>query len=242
MTASIEQMPEMTAPDVLVAEGVRDETTSRPVRVMIVDDHPVYVGGLQSILEAGKTYRVVGTAASSDAARAMAHQVAPDLVLLDIELPNASGFDLISPITRTCPDCKIVVLTGYSGDSSHALTAVRLGAHGFLQKDMRGSQIVAALDMVMRGERVIGKPQTLTAVLEECSQLMRDNDRERRGITEQEVEIIRLAAAGLNNKAIGAHQFFSEITVKRKMKDIYGKLGVKSRAQAVAEAIRLGYL
>ncbi len=210
-------------------------------KVLIIEDHPVYADGLRMVLETRGTYTVVGVAGASTVALSMARQLEPRFVLLDVELPGANGIDLISPLSRICPQAKIVVLTGHS-DEEYALAAVRLGAHGYLQKDMTSGELLGALEQVAHGERVIGKPRTLTAVLAECTHLMRDRDREKLGVSGQEVEIIRLAAAGMNNKDIGVHQFWSEITVKRKMQDIYRKLGVKTRAQAVAEAIRLGYI
>ncbi len=228
----------------LVNTSLSETLGEEPVhlcQVLIVDDHPVYSDGLQLALEARGPYKVVAIAGTADAAMGLARQVAPDIILLDVELPGSNGCDLISPLGRICPDAKIVILTGHT-EAEYALTAVRLGAHGFLQKSMNAGQLVAALDQVVRGERVIGQPATLTAVLTECSHLMRDRDREKLGVSSQEVEILRLAAAGKNNRDIGNLQFWSEITVKRKMQDIYRKLGVKSRAQAVAEAIRLGYI
>lgn len=240
----------MGTPSTALIEGARVEgsTLETPreepdhqLRVLIVEDHPVYADGLQMVLEARGPYRIVGVAGTANAALSMARQYEPQIILVDVELPKVSGFDLISPVSRICPEAKIVVLTGH-GEEEYALKAVQLGAHGYLQKDMNASQLLSALEQIAAGERVIGKPQTLTAVLTECSHLMRDRDREKLGVSGQEVEIIRLAAAGLNNKDIGIHQFWSEITVKRKMQEIYRKLGVKTRAQAVAEAIRLGYI
>ena len=240
----------MGMPSTSLVEGKRAEMSAletQPdepdlhLQVLIIEDHPVYADGLQMVLEAHGPYRVVGVAGTANAALSMARQYDPQIILVDVELPEVSGFDLISPISRICPQSKIVILTGH-GEDEYALKAVRLGAHGYLQKDMTASQLLGALAQIAQGERIIGKPQTLTAVLTECSLLMRDRDREKLGVSGQEVEIIRLAAAGLNNKDIGVHQFWSEITVKRKMQDIYRKLGVKTRAQAVAEAIRLGYI
>lgn len=226
--------------EVTIAETQGEEPDGR-LQVLIVEDHPVYADGLQMVLESHGPYRVVGIAGTTNAALSMARQYDPQIILVDVELPEVSGFDLISPISRICPQAKIIVLTGH-GEDEYALRAVRLGAHGYLQKDMNASQLLSALEQITQGERVIGKPKTLTAVLNECSHLMRDHDREKLGVSGQEVEIIRLAASGMNNKDIGIHQFWSEITVKRKMQDIYRKLGVKTRAQAVAEAIRLGYI
>ncbi|HZC07747.1 MAG TPA: response regulator transcription factor [Ktedonobacterales bacterium] len=226
--------------DVSASEMLGEEP-AQSQHVLIIEDHPVYADGLQAILEARGPYRVVGIAGTANAALTMARQYNPQIILLDVELPSVNGFDLVSPISRICPQAKTIILTGHSEDE-YALKAVRLGVHGFLQKDMTASQLLGAIEQVARGERVIGKPQTLTTVLTECSTLMRDRDREKLGVSGQEVEIIRLAASGLSNKDIGIHQFWSEITVKRKMQDIYRKLSVKTRAQAVAEAIRLGYI
>jgi len=241
----------MAMPSASVANGERanvsmpatllGEEPDQGSRVLIIEDHPLYVDALTQVLEARGAYKVVGVAASSSMALSMARQFEPQIVLLDLELPGASGLDLISPLSRICPQSKIVILTGH-GEDGVALAAVRLGAQGYLQKDLNSAQILSALELIAHGERVIGKPQTLTAVLNECSFLMRNRDREKLGISDQEVEIIKLAAAGKNNKDIGLHQFWSEVTVKRKMQDIYRKLGVKTRAQAVAEAIRLGYI
>lgn len=218
-----------------------EEKSDHRYRVLIIEDHPYYASGLKWDLEANGPYDVIGVAGSWPAALALARTAEPHLIILDVELPGGSGFDLISPLSRICPDAKIAILTGHSEDQ-YALTAVRLGANGFFQKDMEPELLRKSLEQVIKGERVIGKPRTLTAVLVEASQLMRNRDREKLGVSEQEISILRLAASGLNNKSIGAHQFWSEITVKRKMQDIYRKLSVKTRAQAVAEAMRLGYL
>lgn len=218
----------------------REEPDQR-MPVLIVDDHPVYADGLTGALESRGPYKVVGVAGNPNAALTLARQVGPRIILLDVDLSGESGLTLIGSLTRICPEAKVVVLTGYSA-SDVALQAVRMGAHGFLQKDLTAADLVGLLDKVASGERIISKPETLTAVLDECGKLMRDRDRDQLGVTDVEVEIIRLAARGLNNKDIGKHQFWSEITVKRKMQDAYRKLGVKTRAQAVAEAMRLGFI
>lgn len=221
-------------------ERQRDESDQR-LRVLIIEDHPMYAEGLTMNLEARGPYNVVGVAGNSNDALKLARQIEPRLILLDIELPGENGLNLISTLTRICPEAKVVILTGH-GEEEVALQAVRLGAHGYLQKDLQSAEILSLLGKVASGERVIGKTETLTAVLNECGKLMRDRDRDQLGITDVEVEIIRLAAQGMNNKEIGKFQFWSEITVKRKMQDAYKKLGVKTRAQAVAEAMRLGFI
>jgi DNA-binding NarL/FixJ family response regulator len=186
-------------------------------------------------------FELVGQAGNGASALALARHYQPDIILLDIGLPGINGLDLVNQLRRIVPGVKIVILTAHQ-EQEYLRTAMRLDVEGFLPKDMSGRAVVAALHQVMAGERVIGQPQAVTAVLKEYGQLVRERERERSGLTEQEIEILRLAARGLNNKDIGASQFWSEITVKRKMQDIYHKLGVKSRAQAVAEAIHRGFI
>jgi NarL family two-component system response regulator YdfI len=111
-----------------------------------------------------------------------------------------------------------------------------------LPKDAPGSAILGALRAVVRGQRAIGPPEALSGVLAEFGRVLREREGQRRGLTDQEIEILQLTAAGLSIKEIGAQQFWSEITIKRKMQDIYRKLEVKGCAQAVAEAIRLGLI
>jgi DNA-binding NarL/FixJ family response regulator len=184
---------------------------------------------------------VVAQAANDAEALPLARRCQPDIILLDIALGGTNGLDLVNRLRHACPNARIVVLTGMP-EREHLMTAMRLDVHGFLQKDMSGDAIKAALRQVLRGERVIGQPVMLTVALQEFGQLMRERARERSGLTEQEVEVLRMAAGGLNNREIGARQFLSEITIKRRLQDIYRKLGVKSRAQAVAEAMRLGWI
>lgn len=213
----------------------------RRSRVLIIDDHPLYRAGLQALLKGEAEFEIVGPEMSGAEAVAVARHIQPDLILLDICLGETNGLDLVSQLRRACPEVRIVVLTGHH-TRDYLMSAVRLGVHGYLQKDQPGSTIVAALREVAAGQRVIGQPIALTMVLEEASELLRAHQRERCGITDQELEILRLAASGMNNRDIGAHEFMSEITVKRKLQDVYRKLNVKSRAQAVAEVIRSGWI
>jgi DNA-binding NarL/FixJ family response regulator len=226
---------------------VGDERLAAPsgspsrISVLLVEDHPVFCDGLRALFARDESFELVGQAANGATALRLTHTYHPDVILLDIGLADTNGLDLVNQLRRTWANAKIIVLTGRQ-DREYLMSAVRLGVHGYLQKDMAGEAIFAALRQVVNGERVIGQPRAVTTVLTEFGQMMRERERERYGLTDQEVEMLRLAAAGLNNKDIGGRQFLSEITVKRKMQDTYRKLEVKSRAQAVAEAIRLGFI
>lgn len=211
------------------------------MRVLVIEDHPLFCDALRALLQSAEEFELVGQTADGASALGLARRVQPDLVLLDIGLPGANGLDLVNQLHRLCPQAKIVVITGHA-EREYLMSALQLDVHAFLQKDAPGGAILSALRAVARGERVIGQPEALSAVLAEFGQVLRERQRERRGLTDKEVEILQLAAAGLNNKDIATRQFWSEPTIKRKMHDIYGKLAVKSRAQAVGEAIRLGII
>lgn len=211
------------------------------MRIFAIDDHSIFREGLQAICGSQEDFEVVGHAEDGAQALALLRHYQPDIVLLDIGLRNMNGLDLVNQLRRVCPNVRIVVLTGHH-EREYIMTALRLGVHGFLHKDMSAVDLFTALRDIVKGERVVARPEALTAVLTEFGELMRVRERELSGLTEQEIEILRLAATGLNNKDIGAREFLSEITVKRKMQDIYRKLQVKSRAQAVAEAIRVGLI
>jgi DNA-binding NarL/FixJ family response regulator len=119
---------------------------------------------------------------------------------------------------------------------------MRIGVHGYLQKSLPISELLPALRAVYWGERVIGEPRAITQVLGEFERVTKEQERIRSGLTDIEIELVRLAAQGCSNKEIASRQFWSEVTVKRKMQDIYRKLQVTDRAQAVADAMRMGLI
>ncbi len=211
------------------------------IRVLVVDDHEVVRKGLVTALNEEKDFVVVGQADNGIAAIARAQEFQPDIVLLDIFLGSSNGLDIAQQLQRACPEAKIVILTGLA-DEELLLRSMRIGVQGYLQKSLPLVELLGALRTVYRGERVIGEPHALTQVLSEFQRLTREQDRTRSGLSELEIELVRLAAQGCSNKEIAARQFWSEVTVKRKMQDIYRKLQVTDRAQAVAEAIRTGLI
>jgi DNA-binding NarL/FixJ family response regulator len=211
------------------------------IRVLIVDDHEIVRKGLYTVLSEQEDFEVVGQAATGNIAVTLAMQLQPDIVLLDIFLGASNGLDIAQQLQRGCPKTRIVILTGYS-DEGHLFRAMRIGVHGYLQKSLSISELLSALRAVYKGERVIGEPRAITQVLGEFERITKEQERIRSGLTDLEIELVRLAAEGCSNKEIAARQFWSEVTVKRKMQDIYRKLQVTDRAQAVAEAMRMGLI
>lgn len=213
-------------------------------KVLIIDDHPLYCEGMRALLEGDETgFHVVGQAWTSSAALLLAREHQPDIIILDVELDHGavSGLDLVSQLRRLSPNARIVIVTAHS-EREYLITAMRLGVHAFLEKDLPPLTLLNAIQQVRGGERVLANPKDLTLVLTELSDIVQERERARSDLTDQEIEMLRLAAAGHNNKDIGQRMYWSEITVKRKMQGVYHKLGVGSRAQAVAAAIRLGFM
>lgn len=213
----------------------------RRTRILLVEDHPVYSAGLQALFKDDEEFEIVGLVADGEAAVPLVRHCQPDVILLDIELGKTNGLDLINRFRRVDSDVRIAVLTAHQ-EREFLLTAFRLGVQAYIQKDSSGDGIRAAVQQVLNGDRVVSQPAALTTVLTEFGHLLQEHERERSMLTAQELEILRLAAAGLKNKDIGAHQFLSEVTIKRKLQDIYRKLNVSGKAAAVAEAMRLGWI
>jgi DNA-binding NarL/FixJ family response regulator len=212
-----------------------------PIRVLVVDDHEIVRKGLCTMLEEQDDFEVVGQASSGNLAVTLAMQLQPDIVLLDIFLGAFNGLDIAQQLQRACPKTRVVILTGLT-DDGHLFRAMRIGVHGYLQKALPIDELLTALRAVQQGERVIGEPRAVTQVLGEFERLTKEQERVRSGLSDLEIELVRLAAAGCSNKEIASRQFWSEVTVKRKMQDIYRKLQVTDRAQAVAEAMRMGLI
>lgn len=228
----------------LDVEGLDKEEAERAIvriRVLVVDDHEVVRKGICAALNEEEDFEVVGQSGSGQGAVTLAIELQPDIVLLDIFLGPTNGLDVAQQILRGCSRTRVVVFTGMF-DDAQLFRAMRVGVHGYLQKTEPLSEVKAALREVHQGQRVIGEPRAVTQILNEFSRVTREQERTRSGLNELEIELVRLAAEGCSNKEIASRQFWSEVTVKRKMQDIYRKLQVTDRAQAVAEAMRMGLI
>ena len=222
-------------------EPSSNSTTTPHIRVLVIDDHEVVRRGICTVLDAESDFEIVGQGSTGNEAIRLAGQLRPDIVLLDVFLGTSNGLDIAQQLQRAYPEMHVVIFTGIT-ENETLLRAMRIGVHGYLQKAMPLPRLLDALRAVYRGQRVVDDPQAITQVLNELSRLSKEQDRLRSGLTEQEIELVRLAAEGRSNKEIAARQFWSEVTVKRKMQDIYRKLQASDRAQAVAEAMRLGLI
>lgn len=217
------------------------ENLNDRIRILIVDDHVVLRQGISLMLNEEDDFDVVGDAGDGKTALTLALELQPDVILLDIFLGTTNGLDIAKQMLRSCPETRIVLFSGFD-DENLLLDAIRIGVHGYLQKKVSIDELQSALRAVYRGERVLGDPRSITLVLEEFHQLTKAQKRLRFKLNTTEIELVRLASEGCTNKEIGTRVYWSEVQVKRKMQDIYRKLEVTDRAQAVAEAMRHGLI
>ncbi|MDE3088046.1 MAG: response regulator transcription factor [Chloroflexota bacterium] len=210
------------------------------VRVLIVDDHPIVRQGVRSVLANHSDIQVVGEAENAATLFAILDALKPDVVLLDIRMPGQNGIEITQRLKHESPEIKIIILSTYD-DEEFLFGALRAGAEGYLLKSASNEVLASAIRQVGRGERLLSQP-LVGKVMREFQDLAREKTRADSGLSDQELEVLRMIASGATNKEIAERLFWSEVTVKRKVQDILEKMGVANRAQAVAEASKRGLL
>jgi DNA-binding NarL/FixJ family response regulator len=209
------------------------------LRILLVDDHEVVRLGLRSLLSRHPDFEGVGEASNADEALARTLAFKPDVVVMDIRLPGASGIQATRTITQRRPETKVIILTSYAEDEL-LMEAIEAGASGYVLKQIGSGDLTRALEAVARGESLLD-PSLTGRVFQRLRQAARqDRGSAFRELTEQEVKILRLVSEGLTNKEIGARLYLSEKTVRNYVSAILGKLGLASRAQAAAFAVQHG--
>ena len=214
--------------------------TARPITVLIVDDHQMVLDGLKAMLAPYQDQvRIIAEASEPAAALALATELQPDAVLLDVRLREASGLDLGAEILKAT-DGKVVFLTVYD-DEQYLYQALRVGAAGFLLKRIKGGELVDYLARICAGEVLID-PSLAGRVALSAARLRSGEfwPGAHLGLTQRESEVLSLLVAGLSNRAIAMKLVVSDETVKTHSRGIYRKLGVSDRAGAVAVALREG--
>ena len=211
-----------------------------PIRVLIVDDHPVVRQGVRSLLANHSDIQVIGEADSAANLYASLETNRPNVILLDIRMQGQTGIEIAQRLKREWQDLKIIMLTTYD-DEEYLFGALRAGADGYLLKSASPQVLADSIRSVARGERLMS-PALVDKMMRQFQTLANDKVRMEIGLTDQEMQVLQLVAAGATNKEIADKLFWSEVTVKRKTQDIFEKLGVSNRAQAVAEANKRGIL
>jgi DNA-binding NarL/FixJ family response regulator len=209
------------------------EPDASPLTVLVVDDHEVVRQGLVALLARRPEFQVVAEAGSVSEAVTAARRFQPRLVVMDVRLPDGSGIEACREIRAEFPDTRVVMLTSYP-DEDAVLSAIVAGASGYLLKQIRGRDLVTALQAVGRGESLLD-PAVTGRVLERVRRIATGaaND-DLAGLTSQEQKILLLVAEGKTNKEIAAEVFLSDKTVKNYVSSILSKLNLERRAQAAA--------
>ncbi|HET7581721.1 MAG TPA: response regulator transcription factor [Candidatus Limnocylindria bacterium] len=209
------------------------EEAQRPLRLLVVDDHEVVRQGLVSLLDRRDGFEVVAQAGTVAESIATAARFEPDVVIMDVRLPDGSGIEACREIRAARPETRVVMLTSYP-DEEAVLSAIIAGASGYLLKQIRGRELVSALEAVGRGESLLDSAVT-EKVLERVRRVASGSATDELAeLTSQERKILLLVADGKTNKEIAAEVFLSDKTVKNYVSSILSKLNLQRRAQAAA--------
>ena len=204
---------------------------SKITRILVVDDHHIVRSGLVASLGMEDDLAVVGEAESGAQALTLYAQCTPDVVLMDLRMRDGNGIEATAALRAQAPEARVLMYTTFDGEED-VYRAVQAGARGYLLKSAPREELLAALRTVAAGERYL-PPDLARRLAERVSGP---------GISEREIEVLRLISAGQSNKQIGATLHIAEDTVKRHVSNILTKLGVSDRAQAATEAFRRGFL
>ncbi|MBV8143769.1 MAG: response regulator transcription factor [Gammaproteobacteria bacterium] len=206
-------------------------TTSRSIRVLAVDDHPLIRAGIAALIANQPDIQLVAEASSGGEAIEKFRTAHPDVTLMDLQMPGMSGIDAITLIRGEYPGARIIVLTTYEGDAL-AERALKAGAQAYVLKGLIGQDLMETIRVVHAGSKRIN-PDVAVQLASHAGET---------GLSAREIEVLTLVAAGQSNKIIAAQLFISEATVKGHLKSILAKLGANDRTHAVTLALRRGII
>jgi len=213
-----------------------------PIRVLLVDDQPLFREGVHTLLSLQPDLEVVGEADNGEEALRLAARLRPDVVLMDLQMPVLDGVEATRRLRLTQPDCRVIALTTFD-DDEYVFEGLRAGAIGYLLKDTPSVKLLEAIRAAARGESFL-QPSIAAKVVAEFSRLA-DQAPPRpqplaEPLSERENDILRLVVTGASNKEIAAVLVITEGTVKNHLTNILAKLGVRDRTQAALKAKELG--
>ena len=213
------------------------ETVEKPISVLLVDDHPLFRRGVLAVLSADKRITVVGEASNGKEGVSKAQELDPDVVLMDIQMPEMTGLEATVILQKEMPRCKILMLT-ISEKDEDLFNAVKFGAKGYLLKEVAPEEIVSAVVQVAGGEVRLTTSMATKLLGEFKSRGEKKN--EEQDLSRRESEVLQYVTRGYTNKDIAGTLFISENTVKVHLRNILDKLHMKNRAEAATYAAKIG--
>lgn len=211
------------------------------IRLLIIDDHEMVREGLKAMLSAEPDFTIVGAAANADQAFALVERQRPDVILLDIRLPGASGIEVCRTVTERYPEIAVIILTTFT-DESLVEQCIKAGARGFIVKDIERFDLKRSIRAVARGEAAIDTKAAVAVLAQLRRTPQNKNEPVQEPLSSQQIVILRLVAQGLSSREIAARLYLSENTVKGYVQEILHRLGVKNRTEAVMVAVKQGWL
>jgi DNA-binding NarL/FixJ family response regulator len=214
--------------------------------LVLADDHAVVRSGTRELLEQQPDLKIVGEAADGEEAIRLAHELKPDVLVMDVRMPRLSGVEATKRIKAECPEVKVLVLTAHD-DDEYVFALLQAGANGYLLKTAEIEELVRAIRTVAAGQPALAPEVTGKVVAQFTSgktlpDMLTDNHDSYEGLTERELGILQLVGKGMSNKQIGKQLFISDRTVQAHLSNIFSKLGVNSRTEAVMHAVRRGWI
>jgi two-component system NarL family response regulator len=213
------------------------------IKLLIVDDHTIFREGLRALLELEPDFTVVGEASYGEESLAVVTEETPDVILLDLHLPDGSGTDFCRKLLHASPEAKVLILSAYD-DDQEVTAALIAGASGYVLKTVNGERLAENIRSVYRGE-VLLSPSIAAKVVQQLSRLQGDTGRREEALhvlTPREREVFFLASRGLKNTEIAARLYLSEKTIKTHLRNIYNKLSLASKADLRLFAVKMGLM
>ncbi len=216
------------------------------IRLLLADDHALVRSGTRELLEQQSDFIIVGEACDGEESIKLTHELKPNVVVMDVRMPKVSGIEATKRIKAECPGVKVLVLTAHD-DDEYVFALLQAGANGYLLKTAEIDELVRAIRTVAAGKsalspEVAGKVVTQFKSGKNLSESSPESETQFDGLTDRELVILRLVGQGLSNKQIGKRLSISDRTVQAHLSNIFSKLGVSSRTEAVMHGVRKGWI